>query len=175
MSERKIIILDTSAFIAGFNPFVVDDELYSVPAVGEELANGSLPKLRFNTAIERGKLRVLEPDPSYLNMVKEFSREVGDINFLSDADMKILALATQLKENRHTAIIITDDYSIQNVARRIKIDFAPLMTLGIRFYLHWLLYCPACHKKYPPDYRFHLCEICGTRLKRKPLRKRRIK
>ena len=174
MNKRRTIILDTSAFIAGFDPFAVDEDLYSVPTVGEELASSSLPKLRFDAAIERGKLRIIEPEPLYLDRVRESSKNVGDVKFLSETDMKVLALAIQLKENRYSTTIITDDYSIQNVAKKIKVDFAPLITFGIRFYLHWLLYCPACRKKYPSDYKFNQCEICGTRLKRKPLSKRRV-
>jgi len=167
--KRRTIVLDTSAFIAGFDPFAVNEELYSVPKVGEELTSGSLSRLRFDAAIERGRLRVLEPDSFHLGIVKESSKEIGDINFLSKADIKILALALQLKEKGYAPTILTDDYSIQNVSKKLEIDYAPLMTFGIRLYLHWILYCPACHKKYPTDYRFDRCENCGTRLKRKPV------
>jgi len=173
--KRRTIVLDTSAFIAGFDPFAVDEQLYSVPEVGEELTSGSLSRLRFDAAIERGRLRVLEPDSFHLGMVKESSKDVGDINFLSEADIKILALAAQLKENSYAPTIVTDDYSIQNVAKKLEIEYAPLMTFGIRLYLHWILYCSACHKKYPPDYRFKRCENCGTRLKRKPVEREPVK
>jgi len=175
MNKRRAIVLDTSAFIAGFDPFAVDDELYSVPAVREELTGSSLSKVRFDTAMERGKLKVLEPSFQHLSLVKKASKKIGDMLFLSEADMQILALALQLKEDGYASTIITDDYSIQNVARKIKVDSSSLITLGIRFYLHWQLYCPACRKKYPSDYRFDRCEICGTKLKRKPLSKRLIK
>jgi len=173
--ERKAIILDTSAFIAGFDPFSVEDEQYSVPMVRKELSEGSLQSLRFDTAVQRGRLKVLEPDPSFMRKAKELSKEAGDTRFLSEADLQILALAMQLKESGFNSVIITDDYSIQNVAEKMGVNFASLATLGIRFYLDWLLYCPACHRKYPPDYRFKQCEVCGTALKRKPLRKTRIR
>ncbi|MCW4020455.1 MAG: ribonuclease VapC [Candidatus Bathyarchaeota archaeon] len=175
MGERRTIVLDTSAFIAGFNPSAVDGDIYSVPAVGEELSEGSLAKLRFNAAVEGRRLKVWEPSPHYLNRVKESSKEIGDILFLSEADKHILALALQLKADGCTPTIATDDYSIQNVARKIEVGFAPLTTFGIRFHLHWLLYCPACRKKYPSDYSHEQCEICGTRLKRKPTSKSPIK
>lgn len=139
--------------------------------VKKELAPNSLPSIRFNTAIESGKLKVRRPNTRFLNRVKEASRTVGDVRFLSDVDMQVLALALELKSNGHAPLIVTDDYSIQNVANQIAVNFASLMTFGIRFRLHWLLYCPACHRKYPPDYKPRLCEVCGTRLKRKPLRK----
>jgi len=175
MSRKRVIVLDTSAFISGFDPFSVDEEQYSVPSVGQELGEKSLPRLRFDTASERGRLKILEPDAASLDEAKKLSKEAGDVRFLSEADIEILALAMQLKKGGYDPLIITDDYSIQNVAEKIGVKFAPLITFGIRFFLNWLIYCPACHRKYPPDYQFKQCEICGTNLKRKPIRKTLIK
>jgi len=169
MSRKRIIVLDASAFISGFDPFSVEGEEYSVPSVGRELVEDSLPRLRFDMATERGRLKILEPNPSSLSEVRRQSEEAGDLRFLSAADMQILALAMQLKESGCDPLIVTDDFSIQNVARKTGVEFAPLITFGIRFLLHWLLYCPACHRKYPSDYQFNHCKICGTTLKRKPL------
>jgi len=174
MSKRRTLVLDTSAFIAGFDPYTVKDDLYSGPAVGRELAERSLFKIRFDAAVDRGVLKVCEPSSRYVSMVKKFSIEIGDILFLSDADMQVLALAMQLKDDGYTPTIVTDDYAIQNVAERIKVNYVPLITFGIRFYLQWLLYCPACRKNYPSDYRLRTCEICGTQLKRKPLTKKPV-
>jgi len=175
LSRKRVIVLDTSAFISGFDPSSVEEEQYSVPLVGQELVEKSLPRLRFDTASERGRLRILEPNSSSLFEAKKLSKEAGDVRFLSEADIQILALAVQLKKGSCDPLIVTDDYSIQNVAEKIGLNFAPLITFGIRFFLHWLLYCPACHRKYPQDYQFKQCEICGTNLKRKPLRKVPIK
>lgn len=175
MVRKRAIILDASAFISGFDPLSIKDEQYSVPTVRNELSNGSLPHLRFKTAAERGRLKVLEPDPPFMKKAKESSKEAGDARFLSQADLQILALAAQLKEGGFDPSIVTDDYSIQNVAEKMGLSFTPLVTFGIRFYLRWLLYCPACHKRYPPDYRFKQCEVCGTPVKRKPLTKTRIR
>ena len=171
----KVLVLDTSAFIAGFDPFAAEDKTYSVPAVGKELKPDFIPKLRFEAASERGKLILLEPDVILLEAVRKSSTEAGDVKFLSETDLKILALAKQLKAQGFSPTIVTDDYSIQNVATRLELDYEPLMTYGIRFQLKWLVYCPACYKKYPPDYKYDKCEICGTKLKRKPLTKKQVR
>lgn len=120
-------------------------------------------------------MRVRTPSIHFLGMVKESSKAVGDMLFLSQVDFQVLALALELKSTNHDPLIVTDDYSIQNVANQIGIDFASLMTIGIRYRLHWILYCPACHRKYPSDYKFKSCQVCGTELSRKPLRKTLIK
>jgi len=169
--KKRIIVLDTCAFIAGFDPFSVDEEQYSVPMVKNELASNSLPWVRFNTAVESGKLKIRTPSASFLDRIKAASKTVGDVLFLSNVDMQVLALALELKSTGHDSLIVTDDYSIQNVANQIGVKFAPLMTFGIRFRFHWILYCPACYRKYPSDYKPKSCEVCGTQLKRKPLRK----
>jgi len=169
--SRRAIVLDTSAFIAGFDPLSVADVVYSVPSVERELASNSLPWTRFKTAIESGKLRLKAPSRTFLERVKESSKTVGDVLFLSEVDLQVLARALELKSLGYSPLIVTDDYSIQNVANQIGVEFASLMTFGIRFRHHWIMYCPACYRKYPPDYKGETCEVCGTKLKRKPLRK----
>lgn len=165
------MVLDTSAFIAGFDPFTIQAPQYSVSQVRHELSPNSLACTRFNTAVENGKLKVETPKAEYANRVEGSSRTVGDLLFLSEADKQVLALALELRDRGNRPQIVTDDYSIQNVANQLGIDFTPLMTFGIRYRFRWTLYCPACHRKYPADYRAKHCQICGTRLKRKPLGK----
>jgi len=166
-----VLVLDTSAFIAGFDPFGVTDPVFTVPAVGHEVVSNSIMYTRFRTAVESGKLLVKAPAPLFVDQVAQSSKAVGDVLFLSDADKQVLALALELKNGGEDALIVTDDYSIQNVSNQLGLDFAPLMTFGIRYRLDWMIYCPACHRKYPTDYKSKICETCGTELKRKPLRK----
>ncbi len=166
--------MDTSAFIAGYDPLSVSDEQYTVPTVTEELIANSLPWIRLNAAVESGKLKVKTPEESSIRRVEESSKTVGDMLYLSEADLHVLALALELKDAEYSPSIVTDDYSIQNVANQIGVGFSSLMTFGIRYRLCWILYCPACHHKYPADYKLKKCEICGTMLKRKPLSKRLV-
>lgn len=126
--------------------------------------------MRFNTAVENRRLVIRAPKISVLKRVNEASKKVGDVRYLSEADTHVLALALELKDAGFDPLIVTDDYSIQNVANKIDVSFASLMTYGIKFRFDWMLYCPACHRRYPSDYKFKSCEICGTKIKRKPLR-----
>jgi UPF0271 protein len=172
---KKVIVLDTSAFLVGFDPFSVNEEQYTVPMVREEIMGDSMPWVRFKTAVENGKLKVRSPERIFLSQIKTSANAVGDVFFLSETDSQILALALQLKAEGYSPLIVTDDYSIQNVANQLNIEFASLATLGIRFRLQWVRYCPACHKRYPANYKSNNCEICGTELKRKPFRKEILK
>jgi UPF0271 protein len=166
-----VLVLDTSAFIAGFDPFGVTDPVFTAPAVGHEVVSNSIMYTRFRTAVESGKLQVKAPSTLFVDKVAESSKALGDVLYLSDTDKQVLALALELKNGGEDALIVTDDYSIQNVADKLGLGFAPLMTFGIRYRLDWMIYCPACHRKYPTDYKPKTCETCGTELKRKPLKK----
>ena len=133
-----------------------------------------MPWMRFNAAIENRKLTVRSPKNSVFQDIQEASRKVGDMRYLSEADFQVLALALELKGRGLSPVIVTDDYSIQNVANKIDVEFTSLMTFGIKFRFKWILYCPACYRKYPSDYKFKVCEVCGTELKRKPKKKTRL-
>ncbi len=167
--------MDTSAFIAGFDPFSISEDQYSVPLVKEEIRMSSMAWVRFKTAVESGKLKVRVPKKIFMDKVKASATLVGDTFFLSEADLQVLAFALELKTQGYSPSIATDDYSMQNVADQMGIEFVSLATFGIRFRLQWIRYCPACHKRYPANYKSRKCEVCDTKLKRKPSRKTLLK
>jgi UPF0271 protein len=126
--------------------------------------------VRFKAAVENGRLKVKAPSEDFWNRVKASAITVGDSFFLSETDLQLLALALELKAAGYKPQILTDDYSIQNVATKMGIEFTSLATFGIRRLLEWVRYCPACHKSYPANYNSTTCTVCGTELKRKPRR-----
>ncbi len=147
--KEKAIVLDTSAFIAGYDPLAVPNEQYTVPEVKNELTVGSMPWIRFNAAIENGKVMILSPKESVFQQVLDASKKVGDMRYLSDADLQVLALALELKEKGLNPLVVTDDYSIQNVANKIEVEFSSLMTFGIKFRFKWILYLPCLLPQIP--------------------------
>jgi endoribonuclease Nob1 len=167
---RRVVILDTSAFLAGYDPFAHIEEQVTVPKVEEEILKNSMIKMRFETAIESGKVKIKAPTKESSDSAKESASKVGDSFKLSEADMQLLALAIELKEEGYTSQIVTDDYSIQNVAAQNGIEFLALATFGIKRLLEWIRYCPACHRQYPANCKTKECQVCGTELKRKPHR-----
>ena len=168
---KRVIVLDTSAFVAGLDPFSTSEEQYTVPAVRDEIPEDSVMGFKFKTAEENGKIKIENPTEESLKRARKSALAVGDSFFLSETDLQLLALAIELRERGLSPLIATDDYSIQNVAKQMGIEFAPLVTFGIRRRLEWLRYCPACHKTYPAEYKSSSCEVCGTALKRKPLKR----
>lgn len=143
--------------------------------VEKEVLGRSIHLVRFRTAIERKRLKVRAPRKKFLDKAREFASFAGDEISLSEADLQVLGLALELKTHGYSPLIATDDYSIQNVADQMDIEFVSMATLGIRFRFHWIRYCPACYKRYPANHESRKCIVCGTELKRKPLKKRLVK
>jgi endoribonuclease Nob1 len=169
--RKHVVVLDTSAFLAGFDPFSFGLELVTVPKVEEEIQRKSIVKTRFETAIESGKLKVQLPSEEFSQKVKSVACKVGDAFKLSETDLQLLALAMQLNAEGSIPQVVTDDYSIQNVVKQMDIEFIALATFGIKRLLEWIRYCPACHKEYSASTKLRECIVCGTELKRKPRKK----
>jgi endoribonuclease Nob1 len=168
--SKRVVVLDTSAFVAGFDPFGLNIEQVTVPKVEEEIRRESMVKMRLEMASESGKLKVKAPTQEFQVKAEASASKVGDSFKLSDTDKQLLAMALELKASGYAPQIVTDDYSIQNVATKMGIEFLPLATFGIKRLLEWIRYCPACHKEYNADSKFKECQVCGTELKRKPKR-----
>lgn len=168
---RRVIVLDTSAFLAGFDPFSLGEKQVTVPHVEKEIQRNTMVKLRFKTALESGRVKIKAPTKEFEEAAKASASKAGDFFKLSEADMQLLALALEMKAEGYTPQIVTDDYCIQNVATQLGIEFLALATFGIKRLLEWIRYCPACHRQYPADCKSKECQICGTQLKRKPRRR----
>lgn len=166
--RTRIIVLDTSAFLAGFDPFSFNQELVTVPRVQDEIHRNSMVKTRFEAAVESGKLKLRLPSEKFSRKTKSIACRVGDEVKLSETDMQLLALALQLRTEGAVPLVVSDDYSIQNVVKQMEIDFEALSTFGIKRLLQWITYCPACHKQYATESKAKDCQVCGTKLKRKP-------
>jgi UPF0271 protein len=165
-----VLVLDTSAFIMGFNPSKTA-EAYSVRAVEEELSAGTMPQLRFRMFSEKGDLKGQTPSARAQAMVEDTSSKVGESGYLSRADREVLALALDLKLDGHEPVIVSDDYAIQNLAEHLQIGHSSLANFGIVHRFDWIMYCPACHRRYrPPEKK---CLVCGTDLRRKVLSKKK--
>ena len=164
--KNKIKILDASAFIGGYHP---TDKNYTIPDVTQELKDIQSQSI-MNNALKDDLLVIQEPSKKYMDIVDDTIKTSGDILRLSNVDKKLLALAIEKKSEHNDIILLTDDYSIQNVAKILKIPFQSIITEGINQVYNWKLICKGCKKEYSDDYSFSECEICGS-----PLYKKRIK
>jgi UPF0271 protein len=167
----KVYILDASSLIGGVNPSDLKEFSYISPLVREEINRNPLIRLRILCAIEERKLKVKTPTLDSLKTVRETARQLGETT-LSEADIETIALAIDLKKTNMKSLLISDDYSIENICESLEITYTSLITRGIGKLFKWIYYCSGCGK----DSRtFGICPVCGLALKRKPKPTRIIK
>ena len=161
---KKTYILDTSAILSG-KPINFDEaDLVTTSKVADELKPGGRDYQNFQFLKEKG-LKILIPDKESLEKLQSISDKTGDKQRLSEADIEILALALDLKKDESKEIIIlTDDYSIQNVANTLNIRFESINQSGITKRFKWVAICQGCRKKFKDN--ISICPICGANTKK---------
>ena len=170
--KSKVFILDTSAVLSG-KPINLDNfMIVTTPGVSKELKPGGRDFRGFQFLIEKG-LAIDVPSKESLDKINTTSIETGDTGRLSKADREILALALDVNRNDDKeAIILSDDYSIQNVAHVLNIKFENINQLGITKRFKWIYQCRGCGKKFKENIK--TCPICGARMKNIVSRKENI-
>lgn len=169
MVTRKVLVLDTSAVIAGVAPGLVDAEQVTVREVLDE-ARDLCSKLELETAVDTGKISVLEPSREALVEVRKKVGQTGDR--VSETDIKLLAVSLDLRRRGDEPELMTDDYAIQNLARVFGFPFRRVAMPGIKEVFTWRMVCPACSRTYPPT--FTKCDVCGSTLVRRSQKKFKI-
>jgi UPF0271 protein len=154
------VVLDTSAIIY-LNDFRKFDEILTVQEVVEEVkdkvSSMKLSGLRF---------KVIEPSKTSINEIKKIAKETGDLEKLSNTDIKVLALA---KEKNCT--VISDDRNVQNIAEKLNIKYVSIYNEKITKLIVWKKFCRNCRKKYEKG---NVCSVCGTDLVRIPESSREV-
>jgi UPF0271 protein len=171
---EKLYIFDTSAFIMGLHPSTLDQKTLTTPEVVSELG-GERFNEKYSATLYTRKLEVTSPAENYLILVEEASSASGDRMKLSKADTSILALALELRAHGSKPTIVSDDFAVQNVAEQLDLNYIHLSSFSIKTHIKWIWYCPGCRRPLPKGFRGELCPTCGTKVKRKALRKSALK
>lgn len=144
-----MLIMDTSAFFT--MDWIPEEDFLCPPGIVEELQKFDDPRL----ALWDDRLRVSDCTRPSLERVKEEARMTGDLGRLSPVDLTVLALALDTG-----GTIMTDDYSIQNVARSMGMPYRAVGTAGITGKYKWNYKCTGCGKWFKE--RSDECPICGS-------------
>jgi UPF0271 protein len=176
--KRKDIVLvfDTNIFLTGIDFNLIPNIIYTTSKVIDEInvtrykEKNRNTLIKIYTAIENKKLIVRKPDHSYLESVKKRAKLTGDLKVLSDVDFDIIALALELRQiKKYEVVVYTNDYSMENLCSELKINFKPLYKKGIKVQKNFEIYCPNCHSQYESERLNTVCDLCGIKLKRRPI------
>ena len=155
MENPKGLVLDTSALFYG-KDLPPDHELVISPGVVRELTrHGMADRLEMLLAT---RVKILNPSKRSLAKVVAKGEETGDSRRLSSTDKEILALAMELGYE-----IVSDDYSVQNLARVLGVPFRTFDQKGIKKVIEWEARCVGCGKRFPAEVQE--CDICGSATK----------
>ncbi len=151
-------VLDTSAFIYGSIPD--DGEIVTSPGVYGEVKD-ERSKLRLDM-IEG--LRVIQAEDQFIQAIRQMTVATGDDQRLSLTDRDLLALALQEKLAGKDVELLTDDYSVQNIARKAGVRIRSLRQKKSRYGIVWEKRCIGCGRAYPEG---ETCNVCGSPLRQK--------
>lgn len=147
-------VLDASAFIHEYH---TTNPTATVPMVRDELRGESA--YRFE-AMEGSGMHIQIPEEGTVERVRRAAAQSGDLEVLSDTDLRLLAASLELG-----GTLVTDDYAVQNVAERLEIGVEIIAQEGITEQRAWRFQCQGCGREF--DERKDRCPICGTELERK--------
>lgn len=153
--SSALYVLDTSAILSrkinpGSRNFIIPSSV-----MGEI----SLGRIARNIQWLQEDLNIREPGAKFLEEASKAAMESGDFNKLSRADMDVLALALEFK-----AIIITDDFAIENVASKLGISFIGADLKEISKVIKWNFRCTGCGRRFSKFSKD--CPVCGHSLRR---------
>lgn len=148
-------VIDASAFLSGID-FSLENELYTSPMIVKEIKHGKMHK-KLEYMIDSG-LKVISPSENAKEKVRIFAKKTKDINRISMPDLEILSLAIDLD-----AVLLTDDYSLQNLASVLNIKYQSIIQKGITKEIEWHYRCRGCGRYWEKMYKE--CPICGSMLK----------
>jgi len=154
-------VLDTSGILRSDLDFSRNKYIITNSVLSELLDESA--RVAIEAALKSKNIILAEPREDFLKKVKEAAIKTGDISEMSSTDLDILAVALE-----RNLVIISDDYRVQNVASALGLEFETTIHEGIKHRLRWFKICEGCGRKYPME--SDLCEICGSRLKKRAMR-----
>ena len=156
-----VFVLDSSAVLSGKPITLSEGNMVTVPSVEKEVAKNEEDYRIFKYLMEKG-LQVFIPSKEGVEVVENAAGKSGDTRRLSQVDKELLALAVDLKK-KDDVCILTDDYSIQNVADFLGIRYEGVSQNGISKRFVWVYQCTGCKKVFK-EY-MSSCPVCGSPLK----------
>lgn len=153
MTLARPLVLDTSALLAG-RPLGPGEDTVVPAAVLAELRPGGRDRRHLDHLLAAGA-RLVEADPRQRARVREAAKGNGELGRLSEADVDVLAVALDLG-----AELATDDYTVQNLARRLGVPTRGVSQAGIEEEYRFVPRCTGCRRVLQAPAQE--CPVCGS-------------
>lgn len=161
--DPEKMVLDTSAILSGrFD--MSSPQFYVTSSILKEVQKGKISRYLKMAELS---MNVIDPESSSVAKVVDAARTTGDIDRLSNTDIDAVALALQIG-----AILVTDDYSMQNTSKILGIKSTSASIKDIGKVIEWVYRCTGCGRIYVKN--TGTCVVCGHVLKNYPRNTRKI-
>ena len=164
----QVFVVDAGVLFSTWPITVENATLITTSNILVEVRNRP-SKLRTEIMLLLDRIRVVNPDDQFIHQTNLVATSAGDKSVLSDNDLELIALALMLKEDGKDITLVSTDLAVLNTASHLQIR---ILDLGDKFKqeITWLMRCPACNYRSEKPTRDTECPICGTPLRRTPLR-----
>lgn len=158
-----IQLLDSAAVMnnPGFS-FSSEHCFITAPAIVDEFKDMRSRNLADN-ALRNGLLILQEPSNESAGKIRQLAEKHG-FSRLSKADVSLLALALDLKKQRKKFVLLTDDYSVQNFCKLLKIKFDSVIRGKIEKTISFKKLCRGCGRQFPTNFPKKNCPDCGAEI-----------
>lgn len=153
-------MLDTSLLLGGKEP--PRGRWATTPEAAAEVSPGGRDARRYEDWLSLG-LQVREPSSDARRRTEAVARAAGTLGRLSAADLSLLALASNL-----AATLVTDDYTMLDVASRLGVRTQTVNQAGIKGALDFRPRCSGCGRWFDAPQKNDECPVCGSPVKAKP-------
>ena len=160
------LVLDTSLLLGGKDPPRAA-RWATTPEAAAEVSPGGRDARRFEDWLSIG-LELREPDASSRSRVEAAAKAAGSLARLSPADRSLLALALELGAAPGGATLVTDDYTMLDVASRLGLRTQTVNQDGIRASLDFRPRCTGCGRWFEAAQKADTCPVCGSPVKPRP-------
>jgi UPF0271 protein len=158
-------VLDTSLLLGGKDP-PRGAGWATTPQAAAEVSPGGRDARRYEDWLSLG-LQVREPSDGARRRAEDAAGRAGTLGRLSAADLSLLALAAELG-----ATLVTDDYTMLDVAGRLGVRTQTVNQEGIQGRLDFRPRCSGCGRWFETPQKGDECPVCGSPVKAKPWKPR---
>ncbi len=166
-----IYVLDTGVLVSTWTDKKMDSTFVTTPSIVEEVRN-RLSRFRAETLLLIEKMDERTPSDEDIRHVESASISSGDKSVLSQSDIELVALALTLSREGADITLVSTDFAVLNTASHLGIKILdPNRKFGKE--ITWGMRCPACRYKSTTSTRDSECPVCGTAMRRTPLKTRK--
>jgi len=167
----QLYVIDAGVLISTWTDKKMNANFVTTPNIIEEVRN-RMSRFRAETLLLLEKMDERTPSIDEIKRVESVATTTGDHSVLSTNDIELIALASTIINEGLQVTLVSTDFAILNTASQLDI---PIVDPFNKFKqkITWGMRCPACHYKSKKPTRDTECPVCGTRMNRTPLRKRK--